>query len=192
MHMKPSARTWWPLLILGGLGWFAPMQAAGQAATPAAPQNPPARVTLDEAIDLALKHNHSLQAARTMILQNQALEITANLRPNPTISGDTQFLPLFTPSDFTANYLDNNAQFDLGVGYLFERGKKRQHRLQAAKDQTAVTTAQVSDNERTLTFNVASQFIAALQAQSNIELADTDLKSFQQTVDLSEEQTKAG
>ncbi len=44
--------------------------------------------------------------------------------------------------------------------------KKRQHRLQAAKDQTAVTTAQVADNERTLTFNVASQFIAALLAQS--------------------------
>jgi outer membrane protein, heavy metal efflux system len=192
MHMKPRARTHWPLTFLGVLGLMAPMRVAGQAATPAAPQNPPARVTLDEAIDLALKHNHSLQAARTMILQNQALEITANLRPNPTLNGDTQFLPFFNPSDFNDTYLDNNAQFDLGVGYLFERGKKRQHRLQAAKDQTAVTTAQVSDNERTLTFNVASQFIAALQAQSNIELADTDLKSFQQTVDLSEEQTKAG
>jgi len=192
MYMKPRARTHWPLTILGILGLMAPMRVAGQAPTPPAPQNPPARVTLDEAIDLALKHNHSLQAARTMILQNQALEITANLRPNPTLNGDTQFLPFFNPSDFNDAYLDNNAQFDLGVGYLFERGKKRQHRLQAAKDQTAVTTAQVSDNERTLTFNVASQFIAALQAQSNVELADTDLKSFQQTVDLSEEQTKAG
>jgi cobalt-zinc-cadmium efflux system outer membrane protein len=150
------------------------------------------RVTLDQAIDMALKQNHSLQAARTMILQNQALEITANLRPNPTLSGDTQFLPLFTPSDFNSNYLDNNAQFDLGVGYLFERGKKRQHRLEAAKDQTAVTVAQTSDNERTLTFNVASQFIAALLAQANIELADTDLKSFQQTVDIAEEQAKLG
>ena len=114
------------------------------------------------------------------------------LLPNPTLSGDTQFLPLFTPSDFNSNYLDNNAQFDLGVGYLFERGKKRQHRLEAAKDQTAVTVAQTSDNERTLTFNVASQFIAALLAQANIELADTDLKSFQQTVDIAEEQAKLG
>ena len=80
----------------------------------------------------------------------------------------------------------------MGLGYLFERGKKRQHRLQAAKDQTAVTVAQVGDKERTLTFNVASQFIAALLAQANVELADTDLKSFQQTVDISEERTKAG
>jgi cobalt-zinc-cadmium efflux system outer membrane protein len=192
MHMKSRARTAWPPIVLGVLVVFAPPRAVGQAGAQAAPQIPPARVTLDQAIEIALKHNHSLQAARTMILQNQAQEITANLRPNPTLSGDAQFLPFFNPGDFTSEYLDNNAQFDVGIGYLFERGQKRQHRLQAAKDQTAVTTAQVGDNERTLTFNVASQFIAALLAQANVELADTDLKSFQQTVDIGEAQTKAG
>jgi outer membrane protein, heavy metal efflux system len=193
MHTKPRARNAGPLIVLAVLGLLPLAQASGQAGAAASPQNPPpARVTLDEAIDLALKHNHSLQAARTLILQNQAQEITANLRPNPTINGDTQFLPLFTPSDFNSNYLSNNAQFDLGLGYLFERGKKRQHRLQAARDQTAVTVAQVGDNERTVTFNVASQFIAALLAQANVELADTDLKSFQQTVDISEQRTKSG
>jgi len=192
MLTKSRARALGPLVILGAMALLPASRAAAQAA-PAAPPTPPsARVTLDEAIDMALKHNHSLQAARTMILQNQAQEITANLRPNPTISADTQFLPLFTPSDFNSNYFDNNAQFDVGLGYLFERGKKRQHRLQAAKDQTAVTVAQVGDQERTLTFNVASQFVAALLAQANVELADTDLKSFQQTVDISEERTKAG
>jgi cobalt-zinc-cadmium efflux system outer membrane protein len=150
------------------------------------------RISLDQAIDLALTHSPSIRATRTLILQNQAQEITANLRPNPTLNGDAQFLPLFTPSNFTNDYFDNTAQFDLGVGYLFERGKKRQHRLQAAKDQTAVTSAQVGDNERTLTFNVASQFIGAVLAQSNVELADTDLKSFQQTLDISEERARAG
>ena len=80
----------------------------------------------------------------------------------------------------------------MGVGYLFERGQKRQHRLQAAKDQTAVTTAQVSDDERTLTFNVASQFIAALQAQSDLAFAEQDLTSFQNTVDISESSYQAG
>ena len=193
MHTKFRARALGPLVICAVLVLFPAGPAAGQAGAPAAPQNPaPARVTLDQAIDLALQHNHSLQAARTMILQNQAQEITANLRPNPTLNGDAQFLPLFSPGDLNNNYLDTTAQFDLGVGYLFERGKKRQHRLQAAKDQTAVTVAQVSDNERTLTFNVAAQFIAALLAQANVELADTDLKSFQQTVEISEARTKSG
>src|ERR1700691_6304701 len=176
MHMKSRARTWPPLIILGVLGFFAPMRAAGQAPAPAAPQSLPARVTLDDAIDLALKHNHSLQAARTTILQNQAQEITANLRPNPVLLGDAQFLPIFNPSNFTGDYIDNSAQFDLGVGYLFERGKKRQHRLEAAKDATAVSRSQVADAERTLTFNVASQFIAVELAESTLALAQEDLK----------------
>ncbi len=78
------------------------------------------------------------------------------------------------------------------MSYLFERGKKRQHRLQAAKDQTAVTAATVDDNARTLTFNVASQFISALLAQSELDLANKDLASFQQTVDISQASFNAG
>jgi outer membrane protein, heavy metal efflux system len=182
----------WPLIALAALGLLAPMRAAGQASVPATPQNPPARVTLDDAIDLALKHNHSLQAARTTILQNQAQEITANLRPNPVALVDEQYMPFFSPSAFSADYINQTAVYDLGLSYLIERGKKRQHRLGAAKDQTAVTTAQVSDNERTLTFNVALQFISALLAQSQLDLAEKDLASFQQTVDISQASFNAG
>ena len=152
----------------------------------------PARISLDEAIRLALQHNHALLAARTSILQNQAQEITANLRPNPTLSWDTQFLPIFQPQNFTANYFENQAQFDIGIGYLFERGGKRHRRLQAAKDATAVTRAQVTDNERQLTFNVSQQFVNVLLAQSTIDLAQQDHDSFQKTVEISEARFKAG
>src|SRR5258707_2808640 len=147
MNTKSRARKWWPLVVLGVLGLFAPMRAAGQAGAQAAPQNPPARIMLDDAIDLAVKHNHSLQAARTTILQNQALEITANLRPNPVLIGDAQFLPFFNPSNVTDSYMYHSAQFDLRVGYLFERGKKRQQRLQAPKDQPVLTSAHQDDKQ---------------------------------------------
>jgi cobalt-zinc-cadmium efflux system outer membrane protein len=149
-------------------------------------------ISLEDAIQLALLHNHSLLASQTTIQQSEAEETTANLRPNPVILGDTQFLPIFQPSQFSSDYLDNTAQFDLGVSYLFERGRKRQHRLQAAKDQTAVTRSQVADTERSLTFNVASQFINVELAESTLELAMEDLKSFQNTVDVSEARYKAG
>jgi outer membrane protein, heavy metal efflux system len=193
-----------------GLAWAAvllalPAPIAAQAqkmpplpppSAPAAPpppsQNAAARITLDEAIRLALQHNHALQAARTTILQNQAQETTANLRPNPTLSWDSQFFPLFNPSQFSADYLENQAQFDLGIGYLFERGKKRQHRLQAARDQTEVTRSQVDDNQRQLTFNTSQQFIAVLLAQSTFDLAKQNFDSFQQTLTISESRYKAG
>jgi cobalt-zinc-cadmium efflux system outer membrane protein len=172
----------------------APPASPTQAVPPRADTTQPAptRITLDEAIRLALQRNHALLAARSTILQNQAQEITANLRPNPVLSWDTQFLPIFQPNNFTADYFENQAQFDIGVGYLFERGKKRQHRLQAAKDQTAVTRAQVTDNQRQLTFNVSQQFVNVLLAQSTLDLAQQDYDSFKKTVDISESRFKVG
>jgi len=149
-------------------------------------------ISLDQAIDLALAHNHSIKATRTLILQNQAQEITANLRPNPTFGADTQFVPFFSPQDFSGENLNETQQFDIGIGYLFERGRKRQRRLQAARDQTAVTRSQVTDAERTLIFNVGQQFVSVLLAESTLQFALEDLKGFQQSVDISETQLKAG
>jgi cobalt-zinc-cadmium efflux system outer membrane protein len=159
---------------------------------PALDAQGPAMITLDQAIDLALAHNHALKATRTLVLQNQAQEITANLRPNPTLNFDSQFLPVFSPSSFNSGNLNEDEQFDAGLGYLFERGRKRQHRLQAAQDQTAVTHAQVTDAERTLSFNVGQQFVSVLLAESTLRFALQDLQSFQQTVDIGEAQYKAG
>src|SRR5580693_1307550 len=129
-----------------------------------APQNTPSgqvhgavRISLDQAIQMALEHNHNLKAARTTIQQDQALEITANLRPNPVFTADAQFLPIFQPDHFTAQ-----------------------------------TKSLVTDNERTLTFNVASQFVSVQLAESTLDLALQDMKSFQNTVDISQARYNAG
>lgn len=167
--------------------------------TQASPQSVPSgqvhgavRISLDQAIQLALQNNHTLKAARTTIEQSEAQEITANLRPNPVLIADAQFIPIFQPSEISADYINDTAQFDLGISYLFERGKKRQHRLQAAQDITAQTKSLVTDNERTLTFNVASQFFTAQLAESTLDLALQDMNSFQKTVDISAARYKAG
>jgi outer membrane protein, heavy metal efflux system len=152
----------------------------------------PIRITLDEAIQMALQHNHNMLAVRTTIQQSEAEEMTANMRPNPVLFTDWEYLPFFTPSSWTGQYLHDSTEADLGLGYLIERGKKRQHRLQAAKDITAQTTSQVADNERGLTFQVATLFFNAQLAESTLDLANQDLKSFQSTVDISETQYKAG
>jgi outer membrane protein, heavy metal efflux system len=152
----------------------------------------PRRISLDEAIRLALEHNPTLAAARTLVPQSRAEEITANLRPNPVLQWDTLFVPIFSPGNFNSDTLNTISEFDLGVSYLFERGRKRQHRLEAARDQTAVTTFQVADAERALTFNVAQQFTGVLLAESNLDFARQDLASFQKTVAISEARYKSG
>jgi outer membrane protein, heavy metal efflux system len=165
---------------------------APAAVSPAQNATASAHITLDDALHLALQHNHALLALRSTILQNQAQEITANLRPNPTLAWDAQFLPIFQPDNFNNDYLSNAAQFDIGASYLFERGKKRQHRLAAARDATTVVRSQVSDSERQLQFNVAQEFINVVLAESTLEFAKQDLNSFQKTVDISEARRRAG
>jgi cobalt-zinc-cadmium efflux system outer membrane protein len=153
---------------------------------------PPA-VTIEQAIAFARRNNPALNASRTLVSQNKAQEITANLRPNPVLSWDTQYLPLFEPSLFgDSNYWETQAEYDVGIGYLFERGKKRQHRLQAAKDLTAVTESQVADAERTTIASAGQQFVAALLAESNLELARTVLDSYEHTVKISQDRYDAG
>jgi cobalt-zinc-cadmium efflux system outer membrane protein len=160
----------------------------------AAAQPAPTKITLEQAIQIALQHNHTLQAARTTIQESQAAEVTANLRPNPTFFTDWEYLPLFNrpQGQSTADYLQNSTEGDIGLSYLIERGKKRARRLEAARSTTAVTRAQVNDNERGLAFQVGSLFINVQLAESTLELALKDLKSFQETVDIGEIQFKDG
>jgi outer membrane protein, heavy metal efflux system len=149
-------------------------------------------LSLDDALRLAVENNPAIKAARTQINQNHAQEITAGLRPNPVLYLDSEYLPIFSPNQFSANTLDTLSEFDIGAGYLIERGGKRYRRLDAARDQTHVTEAQIADMERALRFNVAQQFVAALLAQSNFEFATADLDSFQKTVKINEDRFHAG
>jgi len=171
-------------------------QAQTPPPLPGAAQAPSATshiITLEQALDLAKRNNPTLQANQTLILQNKAQEITANLRPNPVLSWDTQYLPLFEPSLFTdSNYWETQAQYDVGIGYLFERGKKRQHRLDAAKTATAVTEAQVADAQRTVLANAAQLYISVLLARANLELAENLLDSYRHTVKISQDRFDAG
>jgi outer membrane protein, heavy metal efflux system len=169
-----------------------PQRPAIQIPAPSRPFNPSAVISMDEAIELARRNNPELQAQRTLVYQNREQEVTANLRPNPTLSWDAQYIPIFQPDLFSSDYIDTTAQFDMGIGYLFERGQKRQHRLAAAKDATAVTEAQVLDTERTTIAAAAQQFVTALLAKSNLDLTEHLLDSYQHTVDAAHERQKAG
>src|SRR5580698_6507222 len=185
-----------------GARLIVPSVLACALASPAVGQGTaPASITLDEAIQMALQHNHNMLAMMTTIQQSQAEEITQNLRPNPSLFADWEYLPLGSPSHqnsdlysgvSTGDYLKNNTEGDIGLSYLIERGGKRHDRLQAQKDITAQTRSLVADNERALTFQVATLFFNAQLAESTLDLAEQDLKSFQSTVDISQNQYNAG
>src|SRR5271167_4323927 len=131
------------------------MLAFALASTVFSQSTGPTSVTLDEAIQMALQHNHNMLAARTTIQQSQAEEITQNLRPNPTLFADWEYLPLGSPAkqnpgiyrgQSTKDYVNNHTEAEIGLSYLIELERKRHDSLQAQKDITAQTSSLVEDN----------------------------------------------
>jgi cobalt-zinc-cadmium efflux system outer membrane protein len=145
----------------------APAQAAAGAAAPGQASAPGSitSLTLQQAIDLALRGNPGLRAQAATVESTRAGEITAALRPNPTFSNGTV--------DFTG-----------GLGWTFERGGKRRRRIDSARLATAGAEHDLRDTRRTLIGNVRTTFTAALLARGNLRAAEANLKNFQQVEDL--------
>jgi cobalt-zinc-cadmium efflux system outer membrane protein len=122
-------------------------------------------LTLDQAIELALRGNPGLRAQGATIEATRAGEITAALRPNPTFTNGTV--------DFTG-----------GIGWTFERGGKRQRRIDSARLATAASRSDYQDARRTLIVQVRTTFTAALLAHGNLLAAQENLDNFQRVEDL--------
>jgi len=171
------------------LAWSSPTSAQS---TPAAAQTPVARLSLASAVSLALAHNHQLVATRLNVDIAKADEVTAALKPNPVLTSTNENFAVFSPSQLTADNIANNQNFVESVGYLFERGGKREKRTLVAQDTTRVAGHTARDAERQLAFQTAQAFINVLLAKSTLELAQQDLQDFSSVVDVNQQRVAAG
>jgi cobalt-zinc-cadmium efflux system outer membrane protein len=155
----------------------------------AQPQTPPPKlISKEDAIRIALAYNQSLRAQRLNVDQSKAQEVTASLKPNPTFTTLVDTIPIFNPSMLHFN----TEIYSESLSYTLERGGKRDKRVVVAKDNTTVAAQTVTDNERTLRFQVGQAFINVLLAKSVLQLAKDDLANFSQVVDLNRERLRAG
>jgi cobalt-zinc-cadmium efflux system outer membrane protein len=160
--------------------------AAAQVAAPLA------QVSMDDAVRLALARNQALQAQRLTIDAAKADETTAAFKPNINVSlGVAGFTP-FTPSTLDLDFLKNGASYTASGVYTFERGGKRDNRVAVAQATTEQTGYTVRDAERQLRFQTEQAFIAVLLAKSTLELAQQNLKSFSDVVDVNRQRVTAG
>jgi outer membrane protein, heavy metal efflux system len=145
-----------------------------------------APLTMQQAVELALRKNPSLLAAQRSLESTRAEEITAGLRQNPVFSlGGTDItLPADNPSN-PYSYAGN-------VSRLFERGQKRRWRLESARASTEVTESQYQDLQRQTILAVKNAFTRMLLAKAALQLADKNLTSYRKVVDLSHVRLQAG
>ena len=158
-------------------------------------QTPPtallSSLTIDEAVREAVNKNLTLLATRFDVPIARAQVITAGLRPNPVLSIYGDLLNLIPPK-----YNDENTagppEFGLRLDYLFERGGKRQLRLEVARAAQTVTEFLVLDSVRQLVLSVQTAFVEVLQATADLALAMENLKTFEEIVRINESKLKAG
>lgn len=159
------------------------------AMCPAFSEDPPAKlISKEDAVRIALAHNQSLRANRMNIDQSKAQEITASLKPNPSLGLIMDALPITTPQ----NIRFDTQIYAASMSYTVEKGGKRERRVAVAKDNTQVAAQTVADNERTLRFQVVQAFINVLLAKSVLVLAKDDLANFSQEVELNHARLVAG
>src|SRR5450631_2993854 len=119
--------------------------------------------------------NPTLRAGQLNISKSKASEVTAFLRPNPSMSFSVdQFEPFSGNPYRPLGSLLPFASFD----YLHERQHKRELRLESAQKGTAIAESQQLDLERTMLFTLRTAFVQTLQAKQLLLQAQANLDYF--------------
>jgi cobalt-zinc-cadmium efflux system outer membrane protein len=134
--------------------------------------------------------NTSLQAGRIGIDESRAAEITAHLRPNPSLGLTVDQINPFNggPPHSTAGSLLTVA----AVSYLHERQRKRELRLESAQKATGIAVSGQMDLERTLIFALRMAFVQTLQEKAILDLAKENLAYYDHVLDVNRDRYKAG
>jgi cobalt-zinc-cadmium efflux system outer membrane protein len=161
------------------LAWGVASQAQGQKA-----------LTWDEVKTRFETDNPTLGAGQIGIEESRANEITAYLRPNPTLSLLSDQIDPFPggPSHGAFAYWLPSAT----VNYLHERQHKRELRLESAEKATGIAVSGQSDLERNLIFNLRSAFVGILQAKAILRVATDNLEYWDRELKISKDRLDAG
>jgi cobalt-zinc-cadmium efflux system outer membrane protein len=147
-------------------------------------------LTWDEVRTRFEANNPTLLADKLTIDESKAQEITAFLRPNPSVSltaDGTQIAPykgVWRP--FAGTYETPS------ISYLHERQHKRELRLESAEKGTLIAESSHADLDRTLLFNLRGAFVSTLQAKAVLQLAKDNLDYYDHVLAISRDRFNAG
>jgi outer membrane protein, heavy metal efflux system len=186
MRRKIQRDLWLFLFLM--LGAIGDSSAQPPAQTPAS--RPAQSWTWESVKDRFEQNNPTLLADQLNVEETKTEEITAYLRPNPSLSLLSDQITPFNvgPSHGALSYLLPSATVD----YLHEREHKRELRLESAKKATGIAVATHADTERTLLFNLRSAFVSTLQAKAVLQLAKDDLAYYDKVLQVSRDRFGAG
>jgi outer membrane protein, heavy metal efflux system len=148
-------------------------------------------VTIAEAVAEAIENNPGLNAERAGVAVAQTALITARLRPNPVVSYSADHLDALG-TGFSDSNNAGPPELALRIDFPWERGHKRELRMDAAAFQQRIAEQKLADSTRKLTLDVTLACIDVLEAKSRVELARQNLTSLEGIVKLNESRLNAG
>jgi cobalt-zinc-cadmium efflux system outer membrane protein len=164
---------------------------AGLVSSAHAQRDQPQPVTLQQAVAEAVDKNLTVLAEKYNVPVAQARIITARLRPNPILSIDGDHLNLLPPR-YNSENMAGPPEYGIRTDFIFERGAKRQRRIDVAE--AAVSTAQLQflNTVRSVVLEVQIAYVELLQAKADLALARETLQVFHETVQINTSRVSRG
>jgi cobalt-zinc-cadmium efflux system outer membrane protein len=147
-------------------------------------------LTWDQVKARFMAANPTMKADEVNVQEMKAQEITAFLRPNPQFTFSTDGTQIARHQGVWRPL--SGTQYQPNFSYLHERERKRELRLESAKEGTQIAGSQHEDLERNMIFDLRSLFIQTLQAKAVVELARADLEYYDKIIEISRERFKVG
>src|SRR5512143_935406 len=140
-------------------------------------QAPPS-ITIEQAVQEALQKNPGLLAEKLGIPVAETAVITARLRPNPVLSASSDHLD-WLGTGFNEINGAGPTETALRVDFPWERGHKREYRVDTAGYAQKIAKARVADSIRRLRLDVTLACIDVIEAKARLDLANDNLKSLE-------------
>src|SRR6185369_12800867 len=144
-------------------------------------------VTLDEAVEIFMRQNLELVAARYDIETAEAEKLTARLRPNPQLSVGLADLPVNLSGPII-----KEQTYDYGISRTIELGGKRSKRIATAEANSDVARGQFQMVVWQLTNDLKRKFYTVVLNQSLLSLARENETTFAEIVKHTTELMNAG
>ncbi len=133
--------------------------------------------------------NPNVLAGIIGIDESKAQEITAHLRPNPTLYMGLDQATLFHSNPYQPLV---NAYPNVTFNYLHERDHKRELRTESAQRATQIATTNQADLIRTLGFTLRYAFVQVLQSKAILALTKENLSYYDEVLRVSADRLQVG
>lgn len=175
--------------------------SAAALAQPAAAQEPPATLTLEEALTLARRNNPTFLAEANDAAEADwaVREAYGSLLPSANVSAGAQYqaggesrFGVFTGEDL--GFTETPAYYisDYSIGLNYQLGTESFYRVPQERANQRATYARVDAAVLQLTLDVTRQYFAVLGAQDGVELARRELERATENLELAQARVAVG